>query len=230
MKHSLLSFFIVAILGVTSLWAQPVETLNEAVVLKVTGVPMVIIGSQPARELKVGDKLPQGALITTSGNAEVDIQTFSGSVTTIKPGSNVTLNKLSLTTEGGKVTKQTALLDLTVGTVVSTLDPAKKSINDYSIQTPRGIAAARGTKYSVTVTNDGVVTTVVTRGTVVFINPVTKQQVIVNAGFQVEVRPDGTIGEPVRSTSANAPAGFFTGENDTIDPTETRIIISGDTL
>lgn len=230
MKKSFLTFLIAAVFGVAGLFAAPVENPSEAIVLKITGSPMVNIGTEPARPLKVGEKLPQGAIITTPATSEVEIQTFSGSTSTIKPGSTVNLAKLSLTTDDGKVTKQTALLDLTVGTVVSVLDPAKKSINNYGVQTPRGVAAARGTKYSVTVTSDGIATTVVTRGTVVFINPVTKQSVEVKAGFQVTVAPNGVISEPVRSTQLNAPAGTLFNNNDDDNEIETRVIISNDTL
>src|SRR5690606_18113253 len=49
------------------------------------------------------------------------------------------------------------LLDLKKGNIISTIDPSKKSINNYGVRTPKGVAAARGTVYgtSVTFTADG---------------------------------------------------------------------------
>jgi len=231
MKTSLRSFFIAAILSVTAVCVQAAEVASEAVVLTVSGAPTVSIGGQPPVAIKVGDKLPVGSIITTDSASQLDIKPFEGTTTTIKAGSTVKIDKLSITTEGGVITKQSARFDLPVGNISSSLDHSKRAINDYSIKTPRGVAAARGTQDSVSVTPDGVATTVVTEGVVIFINPVTKQQVEVKAGFQVSVRPDGTIGEPVRSTEFNAPAeNTITEKIDNTEQTTTRVIISNDTL
>lgn len=191
MKISLRSLFIAVIASATALCLPAAETTSPAVVLKVTGSPMVSIDNQTPSPIKAGDKLPQGATITTGPAAEVEFKALEGSATTIKPDSTATLSKLSLTTQGGTITKQTALIDLTAGSVVSRLDHSKKAINDYSIRTPRGIAAARGTIYIVTVTNDGRTIVTVTQGSVEILNTVTGGKTTVEAGKSIIVSADG---------------------------------------
>ncbi len=201
MKKSLSSLFIAAIVSMTVVCVHAAEAVSEAVVINVKGGAQATLpGQSKSVEIKVGDKLPQGTVIQTPGNSEVEIQAFSGSTTTIKPGSKVDLSKLSLTTANGEITKQSALIDLTIGTVVSTLDPSKKAINDYAIRTPKGVAAARGTQYTVTVTGAGMVRVLVVTGVVRFTNSVTGQSVDVPAGFTVTIDADGKISEPVEAS------------------------------
>jgi len=207
MKKSLHLLFITAIVSVTVVCARATEAVSDAIVLKAqAGAQARLPGQAVPAEIKAGDKLPQGTVIQTSNKSEVEIQAFSGSTTVIKPGTKVELSKLSLTSSGGVITKQTALLNLTIGTLVSTLDPANKSINDYSIRTPKGVAAARGTIYTVTVSETGAVRTFVARGVVVFFNPTTHQEVTVQEGYAVVIDAQGNIGEPVEATEAQKEA------------------------
>ena len=192
MKTSLRSFFIAAILSVTAVCLQAAEVVSEAVVLKVSGSPTVSTGGQTPVALKVGDKIPVGATITTDDKSAVDIKPFEGTTTTIKAGSTLKITKLTLTTEGGAITKQTAFLDLAVGNVVSTLDPSKKSINDYSIKTPRGVAAARGTQFVTYVTKSGQTIILVAEGTVT-VTGSNGGFVSIPAGRAISVAPDGTV-------------------------------------
>ncbi|MDF3059100.1 MAG: hypothetical protein K0R17_3315, partial [Rariglobus sp.] len=206
MKKSLHSLFIAAIVSVTVVCAQAAEAVSEAVVLKVKGGALASIpGQANPVELKVGDKLPQGTVIETPANSEVEIQVFSGSTSVIQSGSKVDLSKISLTTANGEITKQTAVIGLSLGTVVSTLDPSKKAINDYSIRTPKGVAAARGTKYTVQVAPTGQVRTFVAQGVVVFVSP-TGKEVTVQSGYVVTVDDQGNISEPVEATDAQRDA------------------------
>jgi hypothetical protein len=207
MKKSLHSLFIAAIASVTVICAHAADALSEAVVLNVKGGA---VASRPGQtgstELKVGDKLPQGSVIETPGSSEVEIQVFPGTSAVIQSGSKVDLNKLSLTTANGEITKQTAELNLNVGTVVSTLDPSKKAINDYSVRTPKGVAAARGTKYTVNVGPSGQVRTYVAQGVVVFHNPATGQSVTVQNGYVVTIDEQGNISAPVEATQEQSDA------------------------
>lgn len=206
MKKSLHSLFIAAVVSVTAVCAQAAEAVSEAVVLKVKGqVHAQIPGQSGPVVIKVGDKLPQGTAIKTNKNSTTDIQVFSGAVTTIQEETQADLTKLSLTTENGAISKQTALINLTLGTVVSSLDPEKKSINDYSVQTPRGVAAARGTRYTVTVGTDGAVRTFVATGVVVFINAATNQTVTIQPGYAVIIDANGNISDPIEA--ADLPSG-----------------------
>ncbi|CAM3110931.1 FecR family protein [Rariglobus hedericola] len=220
MKKSIYSLFIAAIVSLTAVCAQAAEAASEAVVLKVTGSPVATVGGQQSA-IKVGDKLAQGTVITTSDTSEVELRAFSGSTTTIKPSTTAELSKLSLTTDGGAVTKQSAVIDLKVGNVVSKLDPSKKAINDYSIRTPKGVAAARGTVYVVTVSPSGVVTLKVTAGAVIFNTP--SGQVTVLPGQQVTVQSDGSVGPVEASQAAEEGSTSETKDNNSdtnvIDPT-----------
>ncbi len=194
MKKSFYSLIVAAVVSFGSLCAQGAEATSQAIVLKVKGTPQAIVAgeSQPVA-LKVGDKLPQGATITTSLGSEVDLQAFNGAVATIKEGSTVNLEKLSVTTSGGAVTKQTALLNLKVGTILSQIDPANHNINDYGIRTPKGVAAARGTAYGVTVTTTGTIQLFVTSSAVTFTNTTTGKTFTVPAGSAVAVHEDGSF-------------------------------------
>jgi hypothetical protein len=61
----------------------------------------------------------------------------------------VGLEEVSTTTTGGKVTEEKMLLDLKSGNIVAKLNPAKKGVNNYAVRTPKGVAAARGTVFTV---------------------------------------------------------------------------------
>ncbi|MEI6862625.1 MAG: FecR domain-containing protein, partial [Verrucomicrobiota bacterium] len=148
------SVILVAGLVLGSLSAVAASAPNEATVLKVTGTATATLpGGGTPQTLRVNDKIPQGATINTGAGAEVHIAPFSGSVATINQNSSVSLDTLSLQTDnGGRITKQTAKLNLKSGNLVSTIDPSKKDINDYGVGTPKGVAAARGTQFTTVVT------------------------------------------------------------------------------
>ena len=233
MKMSLRSLFIAGLVSLTAVCVQAAEVLSEAVVLKLTGpAEAVFPGQTQPVSLKVGDKLPQGTTITTSSTSEVDVQVFPGTTATIKAGSKVDIEKLALSSSNGVVTKQSSVINLKVGSVVSDLDPAKKSINDYSIRTPKGVAAARGTIYVVYVFSDGSTVTYVARGSVTFVNPTTGKSVTVNAGFAVKVDASGNIGSPDSSLGRELSAELRNGNRikdvnaENTESVDTTIIVS----
>jgi hypothetical protein len=87
--------------------------------------------------------------VTTAANSEVYLQAHTGTIATVKASSSVAIDELSVTTTGGRVTKETTTINLKSGNLVSALDPAKRQVNDYQIRTPKGVAAARGTTFTV---------------------------------------------------------------------------------
>lgn len=134
---------------------------HEAKVLKVSGDAQVQLpGQSSSQALTKGMLVPAGSLITTASGGQVQLETLPGVVSTIEAESAVVVEKLSVTKEGNTVTAQEAMLDLKKGNLISTLDPTKKAINNYGVRTPRGVAAARGTVYGITVNVSG--TTVAT--------------------------------------------------------------------
>ena len=152
MKNILSSLVAVTLIAVTSVTLRGAETQTEAKVLKITGSSaQVQLASGETRPLVEGESLPQGATILTGAGTEVYVAPMEGTVATIKPNSSVGLEQLSVTKDGGAVTKQTALLNLKSGNLVSSLDPTKKNINNYGVRTPKGVAAARGTVFTVNV-------------------------------------------------------------------------------
>jgi hypothetical protein len=156
MKKSLLTLVAAALFGLSGALLVAGESPSEATILKLTGsVQVQLPGQSVAVDLHVGDLVPQGATLITGPNSEVYVQPFSGTVSTVKENATVVVEKLSLTTDSGIVTKQNTLLNLKAGNLVSTIDPAKRAINNYGVRTPKGVAAARGTSYSVSVSADG---------------------------------------------------------------------------
>jgi hypothetical protein len=148
-----------------------VATQVEAEVLRVTGTatsrPAASGGDTP---LSAGTRLPQGAVIATGPESEVFLKPFDGAVAVIKPNSRIALEKLTVSTANRTVQKRTALLDDQAGSIVLMLDPAKRNINSIGIRTPKGIATAQGTSFSVSVTADNFSVTA-TADTVTFVTP-----------------------------------------------------------
>jgi len=66
----------------------------------------------------------------------------------ISENSDVTIASMSSSPE-----KRKALVSLKSGTVSALIDPKRSKQTDFKIQTPQGVAAARGTFYGVTVKN-----------------------------------------------------------------------------
>ena len=163
-----LSFLFITMLSASLIRAE--EAAREATILAVQVTVIIVIPGEPnGKPATVGAVLPAGSTIRTTTGAEVTVKLFNSTIAIVRPDSDVTVEKLSVTTDGKEVTKENALLNLRVGSVISSLDPAKKSINNYGIRTPRGIAAARGTVFAVTVTPDKKICTNATiSGTITF--------------------------------------------------------------
>lgn len=163
-----------AILGLTAQVSAQTQT-TEATVAKFNGTATITRADGSSIELVVGAKVPQGATVTTAAASEVYLQTHSGTVATVKANSTVSVDELTVTTSGGKVTEEKTTLNLKSGNLISALDPAKRSVNNYQVRTPKGVAAARGTTFTVTyngvnysiVTTSGNVQITASNGTVI---------------------------------------------------------------
>ena len=146
------------------------EVAREATIVAVEGTVTIGLPSESSsRPAAVGSVIPAGSVIHTSTASQVTLKLFDSTLAVVRAETDVTIEKLSVNTDGKEVSKENALLNLRVGSIISTLDPAKKSINNYGIRTPRGIAAARGTVFAVSVSFDKKVCTNATiSGTVTF--------------------------------------------------------------
>jgi len=140
-----------------SLWlsagiALAQDTLsNQATIVGVGGSATVTLPDGTTSPAVNGAKLPAGATIKTGADGKVMLQAFTGTIATVDKNTEVSLAELSTTSANGKVTQETTTIDLKNGNLVSALDPSKKSVNNYKVRTPKGVAAARGTSFEVSI-------------------------------------------------------------------------------
>lgn len=140
---------------------------REAAVAEIKGS---VNASGAKGALAVGSKLGANSRIVTTPGSEVTLRFFDGTVAVVQPESELTIETLEATTDGGKTTKETTVLNLQKGAVVTTLDPAKKGVTEFRVKTPRGTAVAHGTVFAVRVTQDQANATLNTMsGTVTFV-------------------------------------------------------------
>jgi hypothetical protein len=131
------------------------EAVNrEATIIATQGTVTVTPAGGSGAPLRVGANISQGGRIVSGPGGQASIRFSEGTTAVLQPGSDVTVEALSTTTENGKVTKETTTLNLRSGSIVSTLDPDKKSVTDYRVRTPKGVAVAHGTVFAVRVTQD----------------------------------------------------------------------------
>jgi hypothetical protein len=98
--------------------------------------------------LAAGAEIPIGSRIRTGQDSSVVVIVVSGAAMQISENSDVTIASMSSSPE-----KRKALVSLKSGTVSALIDPKRSKQTDFKIQTPQGVAAARGTFYGVTVKN-----------------------------------------------------------------------------
>jgi len=142
-----LTLLFTALVGLAvSAFAQ--STATEATVARVTGTVTATLADGSTVAVTEGTKLPQGPTITTGDNSQAFLVSHGDTTSVIAANSVVEIAELSTTSAGGKVTEQKATLDLKSGNLVAKLNPAKKSVNQYAVRTPKGVAAARGTVFT----------------------------------------------------------------------------------
>ena len=120
-----------------------------ATVARFSGNVIAVLPDGSSVAVTQGMQLPQGATITTGDKSDAYLVTHGDTTSVVTSNSEVQVAESSVTTEGGQVTKQTTTLDLKSGNLVAKLNPAKKSVNNYNVRTPKGVAAARGTIFTV---------------------------------------------------------------------------------
>ena len=98
--------------------------------------------------LAAGAEIPIGSRIRTGSDGTAVVIVVSGAAMQIAENSDVILSSMSSTPE-----KRKAMVTLKSGTISALIDPKRSKQTDFKIQTPQGVAAARGTFYGVTVKN-----------------------------------------------------------------------------
>jgi len=104
--------------------------------------------SDSVSALTAGAEIPIGCRVRTGSGSSAVLIVVSGAAMQIAENSDVTLSSMSSTPE-----KRKAMVTLKAGTVSALIDPKRSNQTDFKIETPQGVAAARGTFYGVTVKN-----------------------------------------------------------------------------
>jgi hypothetical protein len=129
-------------------WATPVNAL----VFSVQGrVEYMTPGSGSYAPLAKGQHLPYGTTIRTGDDGVVILVATPGAAVQLGSASILKLNELAFAKSGGRVLQRTANMTLSAGVISALIDPSTPQITDFSVQTPEGAAAARGTFYAVLV-------------------------------------------------------------------------------
>jgi hypothetical protein len=140
--------FVLLAVGLAGLHAAPVN----AVCASVNGsAEFAAPGSGSFAPLHKGQVLFIGSTVRTGDDGGAVLVTTPGSAIKIGSDSVLKINDLAFAKSGSAVTERKARLELTSGAVSAMIDPSTPKITDFKIQTPQGVAAARGTFYAVTV-------------------------------------------------------------------------------
>jgi hypothetical protein len=137
---------VVCVLAVVAMLGQA-NGEDKARVSSVSG-PVTYSAPESAEssQLTAGAEIPIGSRIRTGHDGTAVIIVVSGAAMQISENSDVTIASMSSSPE-----KRKALVSLKSGTVSALIDPKRSKQTDFKIQTPQGVAAARGTFYGVTV-------------------------------------------------------------------------------
>lgn len=119
------------------------QTAKISMIVGSDGATVTVNGRSQA--LAKGMEIPQDAVITTT-DQEVYVEVATGVVASVKANSRVALTSLS----GPNLE-----LDLRQGSVVSQIDKSRMAGRNYGVRVGKGVAAARGTAYSVSLSNNG---------------------------------------------------------------------------
>ena len=147
MKKHFLRLALATFAGLLSSIARAEETPTQVTVTAASGSSMVKQVDGSSAPVTVGMKLDQGASIITEKGAQVSLLVHEGIVAVLAGNTEVALEKISVNDNGTR----NAMMNLKRGNLASSLDPSKKSINNYGVRTAKGVAMARGTDLTVTV-------------------------------------------------------------------------------
>lgn len=144
-KFTLLSLPLLAtiVLSSTTLYAEPE---SGKVTVAVGDVQVIAKAGDAPVAIKAGDKVAIGSTIKTGAGARAVVVITSRSAIRIAENSEVVLETVDETVLPKKVT-----IDLKAGSLSALLKPNAAGELDFQVRTPSGVAAARGTFFSVAV-------------------------------------------------------------------------------
>lgn len=135
--------------AVTPAGAEAGEGVKPGSVSQLTGqLTMIPAGGGAEQVLQVGDSVALGSTLKTGPVSNAIIRLTKDSVVNLTENTETVVETIEESADAPKVS-----LDLKSGTMSALIDPAVKGKMDFRIKTPSGIAAARGTFYSVAVEN-----------------------------------------------------------------------------
>lgn len=100
-----------------------------------------------------GSTLPAGSIISTGDASTLHLQPFAGAISTVLPNSVVQIERLVAGSDDAP--KSAATLALKMGSLVSIIDPAGSSANEYLVRTLQGTARAQGTAFATSLDHGG---------------------------------------------------------------------------
>ena len=151
------SLFAMFVASTSFVTAEPVDAVVVSISGTAEAAPPQSISYSP---LKVGEKLAEGSTVRTGADGKVVLQTTPGSAVDLGNSSTLRINELAFHKSGGAVTERKARLELSSGVVSALVDPSTPKITDFEVETPGGVAAARGTFYTVVVQGNKTYTSV----------------------------------------------------------------------
>lgn len=131
-----------------------------AIVSYVKGDAYFLNASGQSQKITENMQLPPGTSITTGADGSVGLRLVPGTTTVVGPNTTMKIASLDYSQAASGEKKREILLNLTKGSIFSSL--IKNDGNsDFRVSTPEGVAAARGTDWSVTVSGSTVSVAVV---------------------------------------------------------------------
>jgi hypothetical protein len=155
MRKKLLSILALTILVASSLVGCGQGSPSTLTIISITDGDVFVMkaGTDDWIKGEVGMSLEVGDSIKTGDDSGAEITFFDGSTIELKPGTEIEIASLDISTDTGSTTislKQT--IGSTVSRVTKILDPA----SSYEVETPSGVAAVRGSWLRVDVAFDDV--------------------------------------------------------------------------
>ena len=157
-----------------------------------------------AHSAQKGESVIIGTRITTGPDGRVVLTPMPGVKSMIAPNTTIVLESASDSHPSPTEVTHQATLNLKVGAVVSDLQKQEGVTYDYSIRTPRGLAGARGTTFTVGLNEAGIQTIVVSHGRIT-LNLADGRQVSLTIG-QVSITHPGGQTEHGAKASDLSPA------------------------
>ncbi len=141
---------LLAIAAVAFLLTPSLHAQIEATVKGVSGDVRASTPGAAFAPVKVGNTLPPGSRVRTGNDSRATLLLLTG--TAIEVAANTEISVDTLTEKGeGRSAKRTGRISLSSGTISALIDPKRSRETDFKVQTPNGVAAARGTFYAVSV-------------------------------------------------------------------------------